>query len=365
MKVCIFGDTNSIHLQRIVPGLIARGADVHVVTRKSETIAGATVERFSVPHPSVGNLRRWRGRWMKYLRDFMGRFDVVHVHFLHDWGFTPEIIKSGCFVVTPWGSDIVLPPGEGTPSPELLDARKMMLRHAVAVTAWGPTFAASVAEFAGIDAAFIDCLPLGVDLDLFRPVRSSAPQAGDPKYVGFFKGFREVYGATTLMHAIPTVVETIPDARFQMIGDGPELQTCQQLAGRLGVQSHVKWCRRQPHRNLPNYLAGWKLSVIPSNCESFGAAALESAAMGVPVVASNVGGLPETVRHGETGLLVPPRVPEQLAAAIITLLEDEPRRLRMGAAGRSMVEREYEWNAILDDWVQLYAAARDRVAVMV
>ncbi len=365
MKVCILGDSNSVHLQRIVPGLVARGLDVHVVTNKSEQIAGASVERFRVPRPGVRNLRRWRGRWANYLRGFMDRFDVVHVHFLHDWGFTPEIIEKGCFVATPWGSDVVLPPGEGTPTTELLNARTMMLRHAVAISAWGPTFAQQVASFAGLDAPFIECLPLGVDLELFRPMPSSTSANNRTKTVGFFKGFREVYGPTTLMRAVPMVVEAMPDARFQLIGDGPQLEACQMLAGRFGVQSFVKWVRRQPHRNLPNYLAGWHLSVIPSVCESFGAAALESAAMHVPVVACDVGGLRETVRHNQTGLLVPPESPEQLAAAILTLLNDESLRQRMGAAGRSMVEAEYEWGGILDRWVEFYAAARERVAVMV
>lgn len=365
MKVCIFGDSNSVHLQRIVPGLVERGIEVHVVTNKAEQIAGATVERFQVPRAGVRNVRRWRGRWSNYLRGFMKRFDVVNVHFLHDWGFTPEIIEKGCFVATPWGSDVVLPPGEGTPTAELVKARTMMLQQAHAITAWGPTFAGQVADFAGLTEPSIEFLPLGVDLELFKPMVSSTCTNKKTQTVGFFKGFREVYGATTLMRAVPTVVEAMSDVRFQMIGDGPQLEACKMLAGRFGVQAYVNWVRRQPHRNLPNYLAGWHLSVIPSVCESFGAAALECAAMKVPVVASDVGGLRETVRHGETGLLVPSEAPEQLAHAILTILKDETLRQRMGAAGRSMVEAEYEWGRILDKWVAFYAAVRERAAVMV
>ncbi|MBU0716928.1 MAG: glycosyltransferase family 4 protein [Planctomycetes bacterium] len=365
MRICIFGDAQSVHLQRIVPGLIDRGVDVHVVTHKPAEISGVAVERFSVPPPSLTNLRTWHGRWLKCLREYMRRFDVVHVHFLADWGFTPEIMAEGCLVASPWGSDIVPPPGEGQPPRKLTDARVAMLRHAAMVTTWGPTFARTVAEFANIDESTIELLPLGVDLELFKPVERRFPRQSNLLRVGFYKGFREVYGASYLMRAMPAVVEVVPEVRFDMIGDGPQLAHCKMLAGLYGVEAHVNWVRRQPHRNIPNYLDGWDLTVIPSVCESFGAAALESSAMRVPVVASDVGGLPDTVEHGVTGLLVPPQAPEQLADAVITLLEDPELRQRMGAAGREMVEREYDWQAILDKWVATYGKARDRVFAVV
>ena len=80
--------------------------------------------------------------------------------------------------------------------------------------------------------------------------------------------------------------------------------------------------------------------------------------MRVPVVASDVGGLPETVHHGTTGLLVPPQAPEQLADAIITLLQDADLRHQIGLAGRRLVEEDYDWSTILDDWVATYEKAR-------
>ena len=362
MRICIFCDARSVHIQRIVPGLVERGLDVHVVTHKPADISGATVERFCVPMPRMTNLHRWYGRWMQYLRDFMRRFDAVHMHFLSDWGFTPDIMDQGCFVASPWGSDIVPPPGEGQPTLELIEARLNMLRHAAMVTTWGPTFGQMVAKFAGIEVDSIEILPLGVDLELFKPREARSSRNGDPLRVGFFKGFREVYGATYLMRAIPMVVEVVPQARFDMIGDGPQLENCKVLAGRLGIESHIRWLPRQPHRNIPDHLAGWDLTVIPSVCESFGAAALEGSAMGVPVVASDVGGLPDTVHHGVTGLLVPARAPGQLADAIITLLQDPELRHQMGLTGRRLVEEQYDWSTILDRWITTYEKACDRVA---
>ncbi|UCF35076.1 MAG: glycosyltransferase family 4 protein [Phycisphaerales bacterium] len=367
MKICIFGEPRAVHLQRIVPGLAARGLDVHFVCNKPIDVPGATVERFEVPRPGLTHPLRWSARWVRYLKGFLRRFDVCHVHFLflRDWGFTPEMADDGCLVATPWGSDIVVPEGEDPPTPDHVEKRKALLRSAHLVTAWGPSFARMVSGYAGIEFSDIALLPLGVDLQLFDPSLKAARRAAGDYRVGFFKGFRAVYGPTYLMRAIPTVLEVLPGTRFHLIGDGPQLQRCKELAGAYEVAFSVKWIPYQAYANIPNHLAGWDLTVIPSVSESFGAAALESSAMEVPVVASDVGGLRDTVVHGETGLLVPSKAPEQLADAIITLLQDCAAREWMGRAGREMVERDYDWQEILDRWVDAYRLALDRAAVMV
>ncbi len=362
MNVCILADATSVHIQRIVPGLVQRGIQVDILAHKPVEIDGATVTKFEVPPPSLSYPTRYQGRWRTYLKRLMRKYDAVHVHFLHDWGFTPEIMEQGCFVASPWGSDITPPPGEDPVTSEMRAKRIAMLRCAAAVTAFGPSFAQLIANYAQIDKETIDLLPLGVDTNLFNPDgKRQKRQPNAPLRVGFFKGFRPVYGATYLMRAMPTVLEAHPNTRFHMIGDGPELMRCKELAGCYGVDDRVKWIQRQPHTNIPNFLAGWDISAVPSECESFGAAALESSAMLVPVVASNVGGLPDTVMDQITGLLVPPRSPEQVANALIELLGDDEKREAMGRSGRAFVVDNYEWSGILDKWVETYQRAIDRV----
>ncbi len=365
MKICIFGDARSAHVHGLVSGLIQRGFNVHVVTHKPFDVVGATVERFVVPPPGLTNPRRWHARRAHYLRGFMRRYDVVNIHFLEDWGFTPEIIEDGCLVATAWGSDIVPPPDADPPTPGLLASRISMLRHAAATTTCGPAFASTVAEFAGIDVARIDVVPFGVDLSVFRPAAVQPLEEAEINRVGFFKGFRAVYGATYLIQAIPAVLARRPNTRFELVGEGRQLPQCRQLAIDRGVESSITWLPRQPHRNIPGLLAQWNLTVIPSVCEAFGVAALESSAMRLPVVASDVGGLRDTVHHGETGLLVPPEIPDALAEAIITSLRNPRRCRQMGQAGREMVEREYDCRLIHDRWIALYERARDRVSTVV
>lgn len=365
MNICLFGDAQSVHIQRLSSGLAGRGHSVHIVSHKPGQVPGVTVDRFRVPSVSLTAMRRWRGRWMKYLCGFMQRFDVVNVHFLADWGFTPEVMEYGCLIATAWGSDIVPPPGEEPPSSALAQSRVELIRHAAAVTACGPTFARTVAEYGGIPNQRVKVVPFGVDVDQFKLREPGTGGRGDLLHVGFYKGFREVYGPTYLMRAIPLVLRKFPRTRFELVGDGPQWDECRQMAEVSCVNAAVQWTPRQAHDDLPPIIGKWDLSVIPSVCEAFGVAALESSAMGVPVVASNVGGLCDTVKHAETGWLVPPKSPEALADAVVSLLEDDDTRRRMGREGRAFVTENFNMSRVLDEWEALYARVREQKVSMV
>jgi glycosyltransferase involved in cell wall biosynthesis len=365
MRICLFADAQSIHIQQLAPGLVELGHEVRIVTHKPAPLRGATVERFHVPEPGMANLRRWQGRLGRYLRDFLKRFDIVNIHFLSDWGFCRGSlpVEHAALIATAWGSDIIDPPGETPAPPQLVQARQTLIRRADAVTACGPTFARTVAAYANVRIDHVDVVPFGVDLDLFRPNRMKTRERG-PFRVGFFKGFRAVYGPAVLIEAIPLVLRRLPDTRFDLVGDGTELAKCQELASRFGVANAIQWLPRQAHHRLPMLLSQWDLSVIPSVHEAFGVAALESAAMGVPVVASDVCGLRDTVRHEETGLLVPPGDPQALADGIVALLTDYELRTRMANAGRAMVETDYDWADLLSRWIAFYESVREGAAVM-
>jgi len=292
------------------------------------------------------------------------------VQFLSDWGFTPELIEQGCVIATAWGSDIVPPPGEGLPSSGLLEARLMMLRHSAAVTTCGPRFANVVAEFANLDRERIDVLPFGVDLNAFDPegiesANGHASSVGTPGVVGFYKGFRAVYGPTILMHAIPIVLERAPRTRFELVGDGAQLDECRAMAQAFGVCDSVTWLPRRSQDEIPGLLARWDVSVIPSVHEAFGVAALESSAMRVPVVASDVCGLRDTVVDGQTGRLVPPGDSKAFADAIVDLLNDQAKRHRMGEAGRAFVSERFEAADMHDRWLRYFERVRERQCVMI
>lgn len=363
MNVCVFGDAQSVHLQQLVPGLVALGLRVHVVTHKPAELSGATVERYAVPPPGLGNLRRWRQRRREYLRGFLRRFDLINFHFLQDWGFScehsgvgNEALESACMVATAWGSDIVDPPGETPASTALMAMRRQLLRAACKVSACGPSFAAHVEAYAGLSSGEVAVLPFGVDVDRFTPADSAGGRK--PPVVGFFKGFRAVYGPMHLIRGMPLILAQVPHARFELVGDGPMLKQCQCAASDLGVADSVSWIPRQHHSRLPSILSRWAVSVIPSEFEAFGVAALESAAMELPVVAADVCGLRDTVLHEQTGLLFPSGDHQQLAAAVVRILRDRDLAGELGTNGCARVRDQFDWRSILPKWAGAFRAAR-------
>jgi glycosyltransferase involved in cell wall biosynthesis len=123
-----------------------------------------------------------------------------------------------------------------------------------------------------------------------------------------------------------------PSVVLLLSGEGPERARIEALVTELGLGSRVRFVGTATP--LVELLPLADLFVLPSETESFGLAALEALACGVPVVATAVGGIPEVVRDGETGLLVPPEDPAALARAIESLLADEPRRVTMARCAR-------------------------------
>lgn len=364
MRLCFFADGRNVHVRRLAPGLAGLGHHVHIVSHKPVPVAGVAVERFEIPGPSLRDPFRWTARKARYLRGFLRRFDAVIVFFLQDYGFTPELVEVGCLVASPRGSDVVTPPGEAPPCEELRESRIALIRSAAAVGVAGPHFANVVAKFAGVPLDGIERLPLGVDTTVFQPIDKKDRCAAGPR-VGFLKGFREVYGAVDVVRAIPGIAARHPQARFDLVGGGQTLPQCREIAAELGVEQRIRWVEAVEHGRVPELLGLWDVSVMPSRCESFGVAALESSAMRVPVVASDVCGFRDTVLDGETGELIESGNPAALGEAVCRLLDDAEERRRLGVAGRRFVQQHYEWRGVLKQWELVLHAARDRVAVMV
>ena len=150
-------------------------------------------------------------------------------------------------------------------------------------------------------------------------------------------------GYPYLVEAVPRILAAVPEARFAFAGGEAEwpdyVARVKATADRLGVASRILWLG---HRNdVPNLLAAMDLFVVASVEENFPLAMLEAMAAGLPVVATAVGGIPEGLRDGESGLLVPPRQSEPLADAAIRILSDPALARRFGDAGRRRVLTDF------------------------
>lgn len=158
-----------------------------------------------------------------------------------------------------------------------------------------------------------------------------------------------------LLRAVPRVVATLPQARFEIAGDGPCRVELVQFANELQVSEHVIF--HGAVNEIPALLARARLFVLPSQSEGISLTLLEAMARGLPVVTTQVGGNPEVVEAGVTGLLVPAGDPEALGQAIAVLLADPARGRLMGLGGRQRVENNFDIRKMTAQYETLYGSS--------
>jgi glycosyltransferase involved in cell wall biosynthesis len=182
----------------------------------------------------------------------------------------------------------------------------------------------------------------GIDRRRIRVVRcgltqedyavTTPPEGRDAPVVVFLGRLRKYKGAQHAIRAMALVRKDVPGARLDVVGDGPYRGALERLAASLSLSEHIRFLGALPHAGKVEALNAAQVGVMPSPKEGWGLTVIEANACGVPVVASRSPGLVESVKEGETGILVPHGDAAALAAAVVRLLEDRPLRLRMAAA---------------------------------
>jgi len=174
----------------------------------------------------------------------------------------------------------------------------------------------------------------------------------DVPVVGIVANLRSMKGHDTFLKAARMILNDVENARFLIVGGGPLEGKLKALAFKLGVSPQTIFTGFRD--DVPSLLATMDVFVLPSLWEGVPIAILEAMAMAKPVVATEVGGIPEIVVNGETGILVPPQNPKLLAEAIIALLQNRERAEAMGRAGRERVERCFTVERMVQQTEALY-----------
>ncbi len=171
-------------------------------------------------------------------------------------------------------------------------------------------------------------------------------------------------GIKYLVQAMPRILHTLPKATLVIVGDGPERRDLEAEVKRLKLNGSVAFYGKATEDNLIRLYRTSDVFILPAivdpdgNTEGLGVVLLEAMAMQKPVVASKVGGIPEAVVHGQTGVLVEPGKPEELAQAITYLLRNEQTSAKMGEEGRQRVKRIFDWDIIASDFLELLTERR-------
>lgn len=187
----------------------------------------------------------------------------------------------------------------------------------------------------GVPPERITVIPNGVNTHEFTPT----PRPVVAPVIGCTGRLHRKNGHRILLDAFAAIREAVPEARLLLVGDGPERGPLERTVTRRGLGGAVTFAGEQA--DVRPWLHRMAVYVQPSIAEGMSNSILEAMACGLPVVATRVGGTPEVVEDGVSGLLVPPDDPSALATSLLTLLGDPARRAAMGAAGRDRVARQF------------------------
>lgn len=341
LRLAVLSDVNNPHTLRWVRALAERGhqillfslsvpngnyfSDFDNVRLEACGVQSAIVESDQGSVRKIAYLTAVP-RLRKVLKAF--RPDVVHSHYATSYGLLG--LLSGCrpFVVSVWGMDVY-----DAPRSYLL---RLIVRRVLASADEVLSTSLVMRERTlQILNRRIEVVPFGIDVSRFVPARKDSGLL----IIGTVKALETKYGIEFLIRAyslLPRYGVEIGATRLMIVGDGSLRAELEDLARSLGVADYTRFVGRVEYHKVHEYQQRMDIAVFPSidDSESFGVAVVEAQACGIPAVVCNVGGLPEVVMDGVTGIVVAHSDPESLAAAIARLCNDGASRERLGMAGR-------------------------------
>ncbi len=172
------------------------------------------------------------------------------------------------------------------------------------------------------------------------------------KKVGVIANFYPEKGQRFFLQAVPHIKQVFPDTEFILVGEGERRQATENLCKEMGIGGMVKFLGLR--EDIPEILSSLRVLVIPSVREGLPNVLLEALSTGTPVVATRVGGIPEVIRQGEEGILIPPADPMSIKQAVCFLLSHPEKAREMGRKGRKLAETRFSLQRMLQDYQQMY-----------
>lgn len=190
-------------------------------------------------------------------------------------------------------------------------------------------------------------------IDLTRFKRRQSDTDGHAPHLIVARNFEDIYDIPTAIRAFAGVCKRFPNARLTLAGTGPEREACKRLASELGIRDRIDFAGRIDNDRIPELYADADIAINPSTVDNMPISILEAYASGVPVVTTDVGGIPYIAEHERTALLIPARNPEAMADAILRLLDTPSLAETLITNGLREAET-YAWPVVRENWTGLY-----------
>jgi glycosyltransferase involved in cell wall biosynthesis len=321
-----------------------------------------TLDAAGVPHTALGRRSKWDLPRLRGLATLLrrGRFDIVHTHKFGSnvWG---TLFGRAC------GVPVVIAHEhtwsyEGLPLRKWLDGR-VVGRLATRFVAVSDADAARMVDHEKVPPEKVVVMPTGYvarPVTAYTDLRSELGVAPETPLVGTVVVFRPQKAIDVLLDAHARLLTSIPDAHLVIAGDGPSRAELERRAHALPLDGRVHFLGQR--NDVDAIIRSLDVAVLSSDFEGKPLFVLECMANRTPIVATAVGGLPELIRDGETGILVPPRNPEALAGAVGLLLVDPKRRASLAAAAAEELSG-FTIEAVALRFAELYETLADEAGV--
>jgi len=360
-KLLLLADANSPHTIKWAKFLYHQGNfEIHIFSLNytgEDTYAGTGIKVYALFQPSI-NKNKSGANKLKYLfvlpklRQLIKAIkpDIIHAHYASSYGLLGSLTHFHPFIISAWGSDIFEFPKISFFHRSVIEYN---FRKADMLISTSHNMAKEMKKYTSKEIAIT---PFGVDTEKFKPLQVESIFDKNDIVIGTIKSLEPVYGIDYLIKAFSTVCNSCPQLslRLLIVGDGSLKQDLIDLCISLNIRDKVIFTGFINQDELPRYYNMLDIYVALSRSESFGVAVLEASACGKPVVVSNVGGLPEVVDDGITGIIVPPHILSNAADAIIKLIIDSELRKEMGSKARKFVENRYKWEDNVKKMVEIY-----------
>ncbi len=362
------------HVDELSRFLSKRGVEVTVVTPEAsgsplaEVKEGVNVVRVQIqtPAPNFYNwiflMNHFFSKKIARLIKEQGPFDVVHGH---DWMVVPSACEakhytSSQFMLTFHSLEFRRSQGSQTLESRMIESLEWWGSYdSSKIIVCSRSMADDVRRRLNVDTNKIAIIPNGIDLGRLS-VKVDISRTRE-KYGVYWKELMILFvgrltsqkGCEYLIRALPKILEK-HNVKLVVVGDGPSRSFLESEAYRLGVSNRVVFTGFLADEEMIRLIKSADVLVVPSIYEPFGIVALEGMAAGVPVVASDVDGLSEIIRHEENGVKVYPQDPSSISWGVDRVLSDTRLAERLREKGRETAEREFSWSAIAEKTENLY-----------
>jgi glycosyltransferase involved in cell wall biosynthesis len=340
MKLCFLAAGNSVHSHRWIRFFAEKGHEIHWIS--------LTPLEFPELRGVHFHDRSARTKWISLakaalrirgiVRDIAP--DIVHAHYAGSYGLLGAMSGFQPFVISAWGSDILFA-GKAPLRGRLV---RWALGKARLITCDAHHMIEAMRGL-GTDVRKIRMICFGVEVDRFAPgakdpgiLERWGVQASPERIVISLRNLEPVYDIGTLLEAAPLVLREFPAARFVIAGAGSCERSLKDQADRLGIAGSLRFLGRYAHAELPLMLRSADVYVSTSLSDAgIAASTAEAMACAVPVVVSDTGENNKWIEDGRSGCLFGARDPKALAGHLLSLLESDQLRRRMGEAGRAVI----------------------------